>query len=51
MEDNVSVRFLVRKIVDPLRLVILAENQLIYILDQVRASMKDNNRVITAHKM
>ena len=36
MEDNLSVRFLVRKVIEPIRLVILAQNRLIGILEQVR---------------
>ena len=36
MEDNLSVRFLVRKVIEPIRLVILAQNRLIGILEHVR---------------
>ena len=42
MEENVSVRFLVRKLIEPLRLVNIAQNQLIWILDQVRVIQEDN---------
>ena len=35
MEENISIRFLVRSVVPPVRLVLLAQDELIRILDKV----------------